>query len=103
MSLVTPAAAYRRLNKLLWMNRLPKATITVVDDATIPRCYGLTIHDEICVHPVILLNSTYKRWGLTLVHEMLHVSEPELRHGKLFDALVNRYWKIARIEIKGLK
>jgi hypothetical protein len=61
------------------------------------------MHDGYLIaQPVILLNAGSSHWGKTLVHEMIHVSEPELKHGKLFDALVNRYWKIARIEIKGL-
>jgi len=93
---MTPSGAYRKINKLVWLNRLPKATILLTDDATIPECYGLTIHDDLCVRPVILLNSKYRRWGKTLVHEMVHVAEPHLPHGKLFEALVRGYWTVVR-------
>lgn len=99
---MTPAAAYRQLNKLLWLNRLPKATIVLVDDATLPRCYGFTVHNHLCVRPVILLNAAYPHWGKTLVHEMIHVAEPQLLHGKLFTALVEGYWRLARLNLNDL-
>ena len=101
--MLLPTTAYKRLNELLWMNRLPPATIIMVDESVLPCCYGLTIQDEVVALPVILLNSGEKRWGLTLVHECLHVAEPALRHGKVFETLVQRYWKIARENVKGLK
>jgi hypothetical protein len=100
---MTPAAAYRRLNAILWLNRLPKTKIVLVEDATLPRCYGLTIHDDVCVRPVILLNAKYKNWGKTLVHEMVHIAEPQLRHGPLFTALVEGHWQLARLKLKGLR
>jgi hypothetical protein len=100
---MTPTAAYKRINKLIWYGRLPVAVIKVVPDATIPTCYGITFHDDLVVRPVILLNATVNRWGKTLIHEMLHVAEPRLQHGKIFEGFVERYWNIARKKIKGLK
>jgi hypothetical protein len=84
------------------MKRLPPAIILVVDDAVIPRCLGITLFDGDFDLPVIFLNASHKHWGRTLVHEMIHVAEPELLHGKVFESLVDRYWKIARKKIKGL-
>jgi hypothetical protein len=97
---MTPTAVYRKLNEVLWSNRLPKATVVFVEDGTMPSCFGLTIHDDICVKPVIFLNrcSTHS-WKKTLVHECLHVAEPTLRHGKIFDALVDLYWRKTKKEI----
>ena len=100
---LTPTAVYKRLNKIIWYGRLPEAIFKFVPDATIPECYGITIHDELVVHPVILLNETQKNWGNTLVHEAVHVAEPQLRHGVIFDALVETYWRIAKKKIKGLR
>lgn len=100
---MTPSTAYRNLNRLIWLNRLPKATITLVGAETLPHCYGLTVHDDVCVRPVILLNTHYKKWGKTLVHEMLHVAEPSLRHGKVFSILVEFYWRIAKTNLKALE
>lgn len=71
-------------------------------NATLPRCYGITIHDDIVVRPVILLNCEQNHIGKTLIHEMVHVAEPFLSHGKTFDALVERYWNYARKNLKGL-
>src|ERR1035437_1621960 len=99
---VTPAQAYAQLNRLLWSNRLPKARIVIGNDLT-RKCMGLTIQDDVLVQPVIFLNSAYKRWGSTLVHEIVHVAEPSLGHGKLFDALVNHYWRAAKKVIAGIK
>ena len=100
---MTPTSVYKRLNKLIWLGRLPKAVIKIVPDETIPTCYGVTIHDDVVVRPVILLNASFKRWGKTLLHECVHVAEPELHHGVIFDALVETYWHIARKKIKGLR
>lgn len=91
-----PAALYRRLNKLLWLNRLPKAVITVVDDGVIPSCYGITLFDRDFARPVIFLNASNKHWQKTLIHEMLHVAEPSLAHGKVFNSIVNSYMRLAR-------
>jgi len=99
---MTPAAAYKRFNRLLWANRLPKATITFVTDATLPSCYGITLQDDVCVQPVILLNEKYP-WGKTLIHEMIHVAEPLLPHGKTFTNLVEFHWRIARTHLKRRK
>ncbi len=98
-----PETAYRRLNTLLWMGRLPDATIKFVDDETLPRGYGITLFDADFAKPVIFLNDSYSRWGRTLIHEMLHVSEPILPHGRVFDAIVNSYWRRAKKAIRGLK
>jgi hypothetical protein len=98
-----PATAYRRLNKLLWRGRLPAATIQFVDAETLPGCYGITLFDDDFARPVILLNSSDKKWGKTLIHEAVHCAEPSLNHGVAFDILVETYWKIARKQIKGLK
>ena len=98
-----PAAAYKRLNKLLWLGRLPAPTIIFVDNATIPRMHGVTLHDgDMFVKPVIVLNRSTP-WGPTLVHEMLHVAEPTLKHGILFDKIVRRYWFTAKKRIKGIQ
>jgi hypothetical protein len=100
---MTPDAAFRRLNRLLWLNRLPKPVITLVDDSAMPSCFGLTINnDRDFTAPLVFLN-TCQNWGKTLVHECLHIAEPELAHGKLFEALVECYWRKARKEIRGLK
>ena len=99
---MTPAAAFQRLNKLLWADRLPKISVSLVDNATLPTCYGLTLTDDIIKKPIILLNSNH-RWGKTLVHEMLHVAEPNLNHGKIFYALVDSYLRFAKQHIKGLQ
>ena len=63
------------------------------------------MHDGInlFLKPVIILNSGDRYWGKTLVHEALHVAEPTLPHGKLFDAIVLRYWRLAKKEIKGFR
>lgn len=99
---MSPKVAYSRLNRLLWMGRLPNATVSFVDNETIPCLHGITMNDGIDFQrPVILLNQTSSCWGETLVHECLHVAEPTLRHGDIFDALVTRYWRKARKEIKG--
>ena len=93
---MTPINVYRRLNKQLWFNRLPPATIVFVDDATIPSCYGLTLDDDVVRKPVIFLNKSIHSWHKTLIHEMIHIAEPRLRHGKLFSALVETYCYLAR-------
>lgn len=101
-AVITPAQVYSRLNRLLWLNRLPVAKIVLVEDSVIPKCKGITFHDNLVVNPVILLNVSSKRWAKTLVHEMMHVAEPQLMHGTLFDILVDLYWRIAKNKIKGL-
>ncbi len=98
-----PLTVYNRLNKLLWLNRLPNATVSFTDDATIPRCYGITLFDNDFAKPVIFINDTHKKWGRTLIHEMVHVAEPQLPHGRIFELLVNSYWLYARKNIKGLE
>jgi hypothetical protein len=100
---VTPQQAYTRLNKLLWKNRLPKAFVTFIDSDVMPTNYGITMWDEDFVLPVIVINAANNHWQRTLIHECLHVAEPLLEHGVIFDTLVSRYWRIARKEIKGLK
>jgi hypothetical protein len=98
-----PLTAYRRINKLVWMNRLPKPVIMMVDDDVMPHCHGVTFDDDYIARPVVLLNASSKHWGKTLVHEMLHIAEPHLNHGKVFDAVVNSYWRVAKQHLKGLK
>jgi hypothetical protein len=100
---VKPSTAYNRLNKLLWLGRLPAATIKFLDNETIPRCYGLTLFDQDFARPVIFLNADEKKWGRTLLHECLHVAEPQLPHGIVFEKLVNSYWRYARKHIKQLR
>jgi hypothetical protein len=101
---VTPKTAYRLLNKLIWCGRLPKAKVVLVDDSIMPSCYGLTLHDNDFVSPVIFLNLVSKHsWAKTLIHEMIHVAEPTLNHGVVFEMLVESYWRIARKKLKGLK
>ena len=69
-----------------------------------PSCYGMTLHDQDFVLPVIFLNMSAKNhWVKTLVHECVHVAEPVLQHGVLFDGLVEACWRRAKAEIKGLK
>lgn len=101
---MTPTTAYKRLNQLLWHGRLPKATVIFVDSKTIPHIHGITLDDKISLfmRPVIMLNRA-SALGPTLVHEMLHVAEPTLQHGVLFEALVQRYWRFAKKNIKGLQ
>jgi hypothetical protein len=98
-----PQTLYHRLNKLLWHGRLPQARIIMVDDSTLPTCHGLTLDDDDFALPCIFLNSDSNHQAKTLLHECLHVAEPTLAHGVLFDMLVERYWRWARKEIKGLK
>lgn len=99
---MTPSTAYHRLNALLWLGRLPNVTIVLVDNATIPHMHGITLHDAFMfVKPIIILNRKTP-WGPTLVHEMVHIAEPCLAHGIVFDAIVRRYWSIAKQNIKGI-
>lgn len=97
-----PTTAYKRLNKLIWMGRLPPAKIVFAGDDTLPHCLGITLFDRDFAAPVIFLNSKSKRWGQTLVHEMVHVAEPDLNHGKIFDSLVTLYWRRARKQMPEL-
>jgi len=62
----------------------------------------LTLQDVDFVTPVIFLNMSQKHWGKTLVHECVHIAEPQLPHGKVFNSLVESYWRFARKNIKGL-
>lgn len=102
---MTPQHLYGRLNKLLWFGRLPDATVILVDNETMPKLWGIVMNrDENFALPIVVLN--YFRpggWGITLVHEMLHIAEPELRHGTAFNSIVNAYWARAQREIKNLK
>jgi hypothetical protein len=93
---MNPSAAYRRLNKLLWNNRLPKAVVAFVEDDVIPACYGITLFDRDFVRPVIYLATSNRHWQKTLLHEMCHVSDPSLPHGKIFNGLVETYWRMVR-------
>lgn len=68
-----------------------------------PDDCGVTLFDADFVRPLIILNSSDKKWAKTLVHEMLHVAEPELNHGKVFEALVSLYWRLATTNIRGLR
>jgi hypothetical protein len=97
---MTPKAAYNRFNKIIWNGRLPKAIVTLVDDAVIPKCFGLTLFDDDFAQPVIYLAARNKRWIKTLIHEMIHVAEPSLPHGKLFNALVETYWRYSKVNAK---
>jgi len=100
---MTPKAAYKRFNKIIWNNRLPKAIVTLVDDAVMPRCFGLTLFDDDFAQPVIYLAAGNKLWLKTLLHEMIHIAEPTLPHGVIFEMLVESYWRRARKEMRGLK
>lgn len=100
---MTPAAAYKRLNRLLWLGRLPKATVQFLDTDALPTCYGITLFDRDFARPVIFINSETTHWGKTLVHECIHVAEPTLAHGMVFEMLVEAYWRRARKAIRGLK
>jgi len=100
---MTPQTAYNRLNRLIWHGRLPEAKVIFVDDSFIPNCWGVTLHDEgnLFPKPVIIINLLRKNWGETLVHEALHVAEPTLRHGTVFNALVAIYWRRAKKDMHG--
>lgn len=102
---MTPQTLYARLNRLFWRGRLPDATAVLVDDATLPTEWGITLREEDCfMHPLIALNTSKPGgWGKILIHEMLHVAEPELKHGDLYEALVCYYWARAQREITDLK
>ena len=93
---MNPRQVYSKLNKYLWMNRLPPATITFIANDTIPTLHGITLHEEgLFEKPVILLNQNGP-WACTLVHEMLHIAEPNLSHGKIFSHLTRIYWNAAK-------
>lgn len=100
---MTPQHLYGRLNKLLWFGRLPDATVILVDNETMPKLWGIVMNrDENFALPIVVLN--YFRpggWEKTLIHECLHIAEPELRHGKIFDSIVEAYHRRAKKEIKG--
>jgi hypothetical protein len=101
--LVHPQQTYRRLNKLLWMGRLPRATVYWIDDETLPTNFGMTQWDADFALPVIFINSSRKRWLRVLIHEMIHVSEPEMPHGKLFESLIDFYVRAAKNTKKGYR
>jgi hypothetical protein len=94
---------YASLNRVIWLNRLPNAKIVLLEDSALPKCHGITVHDDVFVKPIIFLNLKYKRWGKTLVHEMLHVAEPHLVHGRIFDTIVDFYWRVAKHNLKGAR
>jgi hypothetical protein len=85
------------------MGRLPDAKVEFISADILPNCYGITLHDKDFALPVIFLNGSDKRWGKTLIHECLHVAEPELPHGWLFDSLVRLYHRRAIKYIRGFK
>lgn len=99
----TPAYAYRHLNNLLWDGRLPAAHVTFIDDAVMPNNFGITLWDDDFRLPVIFINASRKRWLKILIHEMCHVSEPSLPHGKTFEALVAFYLRAAKQTRKGYR
>ena len=102
---LTPQTAYKRLNRLLWQGRLPHAKVFLVPNPTMPNAHGVTMNDgiDLFVKPVIILNSGDRYWGKTLTHECLHVAEPTLPHGPIFDKIVCRYYRRAKKEIKGFR
>jgi hypothetical protein len=99
---MTPSKMYGALNKFIWRGRLPKASVMFIANATLPDCHGLTLDQHLFARPVIMLNADSPEWPKTLVHEMLHVAEPRLRHGQLFDVLIEGYWRMAKKHLKGI-
>ena len=91
-----PQDAYVLLNRRFWLNRLPNAKIELVENSVIPTCWGLTLVGDQLARPIVLINEKNRKWEITLLHEMVHLAEPELPEGKLFDALVRHYWNRAR-------
>ena len=91
----SPQVVYQRLNRLIWLNRLPKAKIMLVENSYLPTCLGVTLPcgegSAPFARPIIILNAG-RFWEKTLLHEMLHIAEPSLLDGRMFDALVERYW-----------
>lgn len=100
--MLTPDRAFEEINNLIWDSRLPTIPVFLVPDSFMPDNWGITLYDEEFTEPLILLNNK-RPWGRCLIHEMLHVAEPQLEHGKVFDSLVRQYWTIAKKEIKGLR
>lgn len=102
---LTPQTAYKRLNRLLWRGRLPDAKVFSVPNPTMPYTHGVTMDDgiDLFLKPVIVLNSGDRFWGETLIHECLHVAEPHLSHGVVFEKIVRRYFRLAKKEIKGFR
>lgn len=75
-----------------------------------PTDHGLTVDDDGDPDfrvPLLFLNTVRQSGkgctGKTLVHEMLHIAEPQLPHCKSFHSIVDAYWRIARKKIKGLE
>lgn len=93
---MSPQQAYDYLNQHLWAGRLPEAKVDLVENELMPKCWGLTIAVPGLARPVILLNINNRKWEVTLVHEMLHIAEPMLPEGKLFESLVRFYWEKAK-------
>lgn len=93
---MTPQEAYRYLNRVLWLNRLPDAKVETVENEIMPRCWGVTVAQPGLAKPIIFLNAKNRKWEITLIHEMIHVAEPNLPDGKLFDSLVQFYWNRAK-------
>ena len=93
---MTPQEAYDYLNTVIWLGRLPNAKVDLVEDAIMPRCWGLTLAVAGLARPIIMLNEKNRKWEVTLIHEMTHLAEPTLPEGKVFDALVQYYWSQAK-------
>jgi hypothetical protein len=100
---VNPQTAYNRLNRLLWKSRLPKALVEFIDDDIMPTNFGITMWDSDFVLPIIFINAARKFWVPVLIHEMLHVAEPHLPHGKIFYGLVKFYVRKAFHAKKGYR
>ena len=100
---MTPQGTYNRLNKLLWRGRLPTATVWFVSDATMPTNFGITMWDSDFRLPIIVINASQKRWLKILIHEILHIAEPEMPHGELFESLVAFYVRAAKNTKRGYR
>ena len=77
--------------------------VTFIDDTAMPTSFGITLWDEDFRLPVIFINAARKRWLKVLIHEMLHVADPSLPHGKTFEALVTFYLRAAKNTKKGYR
>jgi hypothetical protein len=58
--------------------------------------------DEAC-KTIILNNQTLREEPYTVIHELVHLAYPRLRHGKRFDKLVRSYYMKARKEFNWKK
>lgn len=73
-----------------------------VENARIPNIHGVTLdHQFLFVKPIIIMNAKTPSVR-HLIHEMIHIAEPALQHGVLFDALEHQYWLLAKKHIKGI-